>query len=137
MPPKIPAWGLGCLMSHGISGSWFYPDTLVVRESPVSPVSLWLPSELRLHLHEKKVSKKVTTARRKQDGDLAAEILIQVLICTPGQIKSIRFLSPGVFPVRKKGFFLLRGFPTSLREQTPTTGTPEESRGRKCPPLGA
>lgn len=133
VPPGIPGWGLGCLVSHGISGSWFYPDSLVVMESPVSPVSLWLPSELRLHLYGKKVSKKVTAARTQQDGDLAAEILFWVLFCN---------LNPSDFyllvfsPVRKKGFFLQRGFPTSLGEQTPTTGT-EESRGRKCPALGA
>lgn len=60
--------------------------------------------ELRLHLYEK-LCKQVPTARRKQDGDLAAEVLFQVLLCTPGQLKSTRSLSPGVSPVRKEAFF--------------------------------
>lgn len=111
-------------MAHGISGSWFYHDM-------ESPVSLWL------HLYGKKQCRKVVTARRKQEGDLAGEILFQILLCTPGWLKSIRFLSPGVFPCKKKRLFSPQRIPHLTGRTDTSYRTTEESRGRKFPPLRA
>lgn len=91
-------------MAHGISGSWFYPDSLVLMESPVSPMSLWLPSgwAQAASIWEEGVQES-DNSQEKVDKDLAAEVLFQVLLCTGLNPSDFYLL---VFsPVRKKGFF--------------------------------